>query len=1497
MFRDIFIAGSTIIAGRTAVDSTYLHTYEPVMVTCSVAIAIFASYCAFEIASRRLRGTAWMLLGACMLGTGIWAMHFIGMLAFRLDCGVTYDLTLTLLSGLPGIAAAAVAMQYIRHDKPSLDQLLFSGTILGGGVGLMHYTGMAATRLDGIIRYDAVLFALSIVSAVVLGIGALAVHSRLKRDSHRGWVNAPSLAAGLILGLAISSMHYIAMEAAYFIPVNVTEHVSGIAPSRLGWGVGLWTFVLLCTGLAVSMILARASSSRYRTEMILATTQQGIVVTDERGRIIDCNAEFCKMCDGTRELLLGLDFGQYVDGGIHIVEGRFQKEVMLRRQDGKTLPCLMYGNTVWDQSAREIFSFAFLSDISDRVAGELKIAAREAQFHALLDAAPDPMIITDSSGKITLVNLAGERFFGYLRSHMIGRQFNLLVPQGSRALQQSSRPADDNAASGGDDSKIFQAVIRDGKTIPVELSSAPIETPEGKVIAISLRDITQRLQVEGELRKAASEQRAIFDAASIGIAVIDEERVLRANARADVMLGYAPGQQVGQPTRSWFANVSDHDHLVAHGYPTLARGEVYQRTFPMNRANGELFWASISAKIIDETDPRKGAVVMITDVTSERNAIDALRTSNAEQAAILGTATSGIALLKDRRFVRCNNRMLKMFAATEATLLGQSSEVMYESPAVFDAHKDDYLKIWQGQSSTFEERLVRQDGTTFWARLTGNAIDRRDPDKGVVWIIDDITLDQQAKAAMQVAMEQAEISARTKADFLSNMSHEIRTPMNAIIGMAHLLKKTELNSRQADFLNKIQSASQHLLGVINDILDFSKIEAGKVAIEQVPFKLDDVLATVTNLIIEKAATKGLELIIDVDADVPTALVGDPLRIGQILINFANNAVKFTERGEIDLKVSVVEQDGDDVTLKFSVKDTGIGLTDEQKAKLFHSFQQADTSTSRRYGGTGLGLAIAKSLAELMGGDVGVSSQIGRGATFWLTIRLQRTDAADTPRLLRAGLEGKRALVVDDNHTARRVLRDLLMAMGFEVTEADSGHKALQAFDSTLSTGQGFDVLLLDWRMPGMDGFELAHRLHERKLPTMPPIIMATAHDAAAARSFDTDHLIRETLVKPINGSVLFDCITRVLGSAQRAPDLPRAAPALGSIVPNLLATIAGARILLVEDNELNQEVASELLRDAGFEVEIAGNGQVALDRLAQAPYDLVLMDIQMPVMDGLTATRRLRQQEGLRELPVIAMSANVMQSDIDQCLQAGMNGHVAKPIDQDSLWVVLLEWIKPRPRAEPSAAAVTGPSSQDDELPAALDGVDMALGLKRAFGKRGLYRNLLRKYLAGQASAVADLRQAIDRQDWAAAERHAHTSKGVAANIGATDVHEAAAQIETAIRERHGEQPPRADIDVLVARFDACITPLLASLAGWQHTLTSAAADAAALDPKAFAELCQQLSVYLREGNAAAEAMLEEHAPAFKAGLGSTFSPLKEAIESFDFEVADKLLAPSRPRA
>lgn len=1484
------MVGNFFLTSSTTLDKAYLHTYEPSMVALSIAIAIFASYCAFEIASRKLKGAAWMLLGALMLGGGIWAMHFIGMLAFRLDCGVTYDLGITLLSLLPGVVAAAIALRFIRADHPSTSQLLYSGTVLGAGVGLMHYTGMAATRLDGIIRYDPVLFSISIAAAILLGIGALYLHTRLKKGIRGAWNHKPSLGAGIILGIAISSMHYIAMEAAYFIPIDVATPVTGMSPSSLAWGVGIGTFALICASLLVSLMLARTTSTRYRFGVILSTTQQGFVVMDEHGAIVDCNPAFCELCGDMRADILGKTFDHYVDGGTPHQPGRFQREVSLRRADGTLMPCLIHGNTVWDQSTREMFSFAFLSDISDRVADEQKIAAREAQFHALLDAAPDPIIITDATTGISMVNQAAEKFFGYPREHMVGKPLDWLVPESSQALQRHDVPAPGVVPDGvRGDRAIFQAVLSDGRIVPVELSSSPIHMPEGRVIATSLRDVSNRLQVEQDLREAAIEQRAIFDAASIGIAVIGQHTVLRANTRADNMFGYEHGQQVGRPVRNWFVTPKDYEALITDGYPRLVRGDIYQETFLLRRTNGTPFWASLSVKIIDESNPGKGAVAMISDVTAERSAVEALRSANAEQEAILATATSGIVLVKDRRLIRCNNRLLQMLGTTEAALIGQSTEVMYRDREEFLSHQTDYDRIWEGRESSFEAPLVRNDGSTFWARLTGNAIDPADQAKGVVWIVDDITMDRHAKEVMQMAKEQAEASAKIKADFLSNMSHEIRTPLNAVLGMAHLLKKTDLTQRQLDFLDKIQSASQHLLGVINDILDFSKIEAGKVTIENVPFQLDDVLSTVTNLVVEKAATKGLELIIDVDADAPSALIGDPLRIGQVLINYANNAVKFTEQGEIDLKVSVVERLGDDVVLKFSVTDTGIGISPQQATQLFRSFQQADTSTSRRYGGTGLGLAIAKNLSELMGGTVGVSSDIGKGSTFWFTVSLRQSEQMNKPMLLRSELEGKRVLVVDDNSTARRVLHELLLSIGLQPVEAGSGDEALRIFDEAIGRGQPFDMLIIDWQMPGMDGFELAHRLHQRKLAAMPPIIMATAHDVETMRSLDSDGLVTETLAKPINGSTLFDCIAKVFTDLPNQTERTRTIPVVSNAISQQLATIAGARILLVEDNELNQEVASELLRDAGFVVDIAGNGQIALDKLAETSYDVVLMDIQMPVMDGLTATRRLRQIEKTRDLPVIAMSANVMQSDIEQCIQAGMNGHVAKPIDQDDLWMMLLNWIKPRTTTtEPVAMGmhIAHAAVVEDDLPASLPGVDSALGLKRAFGKRGLYANLLRKYLASQSSAVSDLRRALARQDWAEAERHAHTSKGVAANIGAVEVQQTAAELESAIRERQ----PAHVLGALTDKLDARIGPLLAALATWQQSDHPVDDQETTFDRQAFTATCDELKNYLREGNAAAETLIDERRQLLKAGLGSAFDKIKEAVESFDFETAENLL-------
>jgi two-component system sensor histidine kinase/response regulator len=541
-------------------------------------------------------------------------------------------------------------------------------------------------------------------------------------------------------------------------------------------------------------------------------------------------------------------------------------------------------------------------------------------------------------------------------------------------------------------------------------------------------------------------------------------------------------------------------------------------------------------------------------------------------------------------------------------------------------------------------------------------------------------IEEQLRQAMAIAEE----AARAKSDFLANMSHEIRTPMNAIIGMAHLALKTEMTPRQHNYLKKIQSSGQHLLGIINDILDFSKIEAGKLSIEHSEFALDRLLENLANLIGDKTAEKGLELLFDIGPEVPHHLIGDSLRIGQILINYANNAVKFTEQGEIDILFRVQEQNDSEVLLWCGVKDTGIGLSEEQCQRLFQSFSQADASTTRKYGGTGLGLSISKKLAELMGGTVGVESEQGKGSTFWFTARLGIGKAKAPSLLPQPDLRGQPVLVVDDNENARLVLNDLLSGMTFKVSEVDSGKQAIAAIKAKAGTPNAFAIVFLDWQMPGMDGIETARQIRALGLSPEPRLVMVTAYGREEVMKEIEAAGMDDLLIKPVNASLLFDTAMRVLGAEVREQRSAFDAP---SAQLEGLAGIQGARILLVEDNELNQEVASEILTDAGFMVEIAANGQIAVDKVRQAAdaadaaYDIVLMDMQMPVLDGIGATLEIRKDERFKTLPIVAMTANAMQQDKERCLTAGMVDFVTKPIEPDQLWAALRRWIKPKPTA------------------------------------------------------------------------------------------------------------------------------------------------------------------------------------------------------------------------
>ncbi len=574
----------------------------------------------------------------------------------------------------------------------------------------------------------------------------------------------------------------------------------------------------------------------------------------------------------------------------------------------------------------------------------------------------------------------------------------------------------------------------------------------------------------------------------------------------------------------------------------------------------------------------------------------------------------------------------------------------------------------------YEAKFRRDDGKEIWVLLNTRWVEQGNQRLLLSWMYE-ITERKQAEDAMRQAQQLAEDAAKTKSDFLANMSHEIRTPMNAIIGMAHLALKTDMTPRQRDYVKKIQNSGQHLLGIINDILDFSKIEAGKLNVEHTDFELDKLLDNVANLVSEKTSAKGLELVFDIAPDVPRHLIGDSLRMGQVLINYANNAVKFTEQGEIDIIINVQDRIDNDVVLWCGVRDTGIGLTEEQMGRLFQSFQQADTSTTRKYGGTGLGLSISKKLAELMGGAVGVTSEHGHGSTFWFTARLGIGTQKQRDLVPDPDLRGRHVLVVDDNESARTVLTDLLTTMSFKAEDVGAGKTAIELVKARAGTPEAFEIVFLDWQMPIMDGIETAGKIQALGLDKSPHLVMVTAYGREEVLKQAHEAGIEDVLIKPVNASLLFDTAMRVLGAEvadrRSAGDAP-------SLLLEDMAMLKGARILLVEDNDLNQEVASEILTDAGFVVEVADNGQIAVDMVGKSAYDIVLMDMQMPVMDGVTATIEIRKNPAFEALPIVAMTANAMQQDKDKCLAAGMVDFITKPIQPDELWATLGRWIKPK---------------------------------------------------------------------------------------------------------------------------------------------------------------------------------------------------------------------------
>lgn len=991
---------------------------------------------------------------------------------------------------------------------------------------------------------------------------------------------------------------------------------------------------------------------------------------------------------------------------------------------------------------------------------------------------------------------------------------------------------------------------------------------------------------QAELRATEAWYRGIIEAAPDGMLVLGGDgRILMTNPQMDSLFGYERGELIGSsierlvPQASRERHVRLRDGFIAGGGTRQMGGDLDDLSGV--RKDGSLFSVEIGLSHLPRLEGRGVCVCASVRDVSERRAMEArLRTASdrlnlAQEAGAIG--------LFDVDLVSGTNYWTPQLE----TLFGLEPGGFGGTLAHWKTlvHPEDVARV----SSTFESavesgddrvefdfRIVRKSDGQVRTFRSLNRFSRTPT--GEPLRATGINIDVTALAEARAAAEEA---TRAKSEFLANMSHEIRTPMNAIIGMSHLALRTELDKRQRNYIEKVHRSAENLLGIINDILDFSKIEAGRMTLEQVPFHLGDVLDSFTAMIGLKTEDKGLELLFQIPPDLPMALLGDPLRLGQVLINLGNNAAKFTEHGEIVVGVEEVEAHTDCVQLHFWVRDTGIGMTVEQCSRLFQSFSQADSSITRKYGGTGLGLSISKKLVELMAGRIWVESAPEVGSTFHFQVQLSVQQETQSRRMLHANeLAGMRVLVVDDNASARAILSGMARSFGLEVDVAQSGSLALRMLADAEQKVLPYDLVLMDWRMPGMDGMEAVSRMHSGSLMRTPSVIMVTAFGREEAREEAERQGIQlpVVLTKPVTPSSLLEAIGGVLG---RDTNSDTRAGERSQQNASTVASLNGARLLLVEDNELNQELASELLESAGIRLRLATHGQEALDILGEdGDFDGVLMDCQMPVMDGYTATRQIRQQPRFSTLPVIAMTANAMDGDRERALECGMNDHISKPLNVETMFATMAKWIKPR------AARTQLKTGFADGLPDRLEGIDVAAGLATCMGRRDLYLRLLCKFRDTQTDFAERFQAARIDSDPAAAARLAHSLRGTAGNIGAKAVAQACALLEQACQD--GE--PHTVVQEQAMQVEQCLLPTLAALADLKAD-TPASSDGHRLEDSAISEQLNRLIALLDEGDTAALDVLAglRNMPLDRA-LAERLALAATQVELFEFESALKII-------